>query len=272
MEAFGKQLLNRVGGLSVATLVSRWMETLDYRAAYYDPEVDPADPQFAGPMIYCFWHEYIPFLFYCRSFCHLAMLVSAHRDAELLSQAAGYLGFETVRGSTQRGGGTALRDLYRKGQYLNLAITPDGPRGPRRRLAPGAIFLSSKMQIPLVLIGLGYDRPWRMPTWDRFAVPKLYSQARAVISPAIQIPPDLERDGVEHYRSEMETMLNQFTTLAEDWAASGGRLAGEVPNGRKRAPRRAPKNEEILAPFAGSGEISLHNATYAKHDSVSEAA
>jgi lysophospholipid acyltransferase (LPLAT)-like uncharacterized protein len=238
MEAFTKQLVNRFGGLAAATLVSRWMETLDYRAAYYQPAADPAHPQFQGPMIYCFWHEYIPFLFYCRSFCHIAMLVSAHRDAELLSQAAGYLGFETVRGSTQRSGGTALRDLYRKGQYLNLAITPDGPRGPRRRLAPGAIFLSSKMQIPLVMIGLGYDRPWRMRTWDRFAVPPLYGQARAVIGPAIQIPPALERAGVEHYRSEMETMLNRFTTLAEDWAASGERMIGEVAAGRARARRR----------------------------------
>jgi lysophospholipid acyltransferase (LPLAT)-like uncharacterized protein len=176
------------------------------------------------------------------------MLVSAHRDAELLSQAAGYLGFDTVRGSTQRGGGTALRDLYRKGQYLNLAITPDGPRGPRRRLAPGAIFLSSKMQIPLVMIGLGYDRPWRMPTWDRFAVPPLYGQARAIIGPPIQLPPHLEREGVEHYRGEMETMLNRFTTLAEEWAASGARLTGEHTNGRLRAPQRQAAAPPFHAP------------------------
>lgn len=239
-----KSLLNRLGGLAVSTLVSRWMETLEYRAGYYDERLDPAHPEFQGPVIYVFWHEYIPFLFYIRSFCNIAMLVSAHRDAELLSQAARYQGFETVRGSTQRGGGTALRDLYRKGQYKNLAITPDGPRGPRRRLAPGAIFLSSKMQIPIVPIGLGYQACTRMSTWDRFAVPHLYTKARAIIGPALQMPATLDREGVEHYRRELEQMLNRLTELAERWAETGGRLEGETIGRRLRARRKRAMETE----------------------------
>ncbi len=230
-----KHVGNRLGGLGIATLVSNWMSSLDYAVAYYDEQLDPAHEAFQGPAIYCFWHEYIPFLFYTRSFCNIAMLVSAHRDAELLSQAAKYYGFETVRGSTQRGGGTALRDLYRKGRYMNLAITPDGPRGPRRCCAPGAIYLSSKMQIPVIAIGLGYDRPWRATTWDRFAMPKLYCRARAIVGPALQMPPDLDRQGVEHYRGELEHQLNTLSNHAEDWAASGQRMRGQRRGSRAYA-------------------------------------
>src|SRR5690606_12703958 len=118
-------------------------ETLEYQAAYYDISADPAHPTFRGPAVFVFWHEYIPLLFYVRSFCNVAMLVSAHRDAEVLSQAARFMGFATVRGSTQRGGGSALRAMRRRGRMMNLAITPDGPRGPRRRMAAGAIYLAS---------------------------------------------------------------------------------------------------------------------------------
>jgi lysophospholipid acyltransferase (LPLAT)-like uncharacterized protein len=230
--------LYRCGGLGAAALVSQWMQTLDYAVTYYDERLDPAHDDFRGPAIYVFWHEYIPFLFYTRAFCNIAMLVSAHRDAELLSQAARFCGFSTVRGSTQRGGGTALRDLYRKGQYMNLAITPDGPRGPRRRCAPGAIYLSSKMQIPIVAVGLGYNHPLRMRTWDQFALPPLYGRGRAILGPALQMPPELDRDGVEHYRCEVEHQLNTLTGLAEDWANSGKTMVGQQIGGRKFKKKR----------------------------------
>jgi lysophospholipid acyltransferase (LPLAT)-like uncharacterized protein len=249
--------LYRLGGLSAVALVSQWMKTLDYAVTYYDERLDPAHDEFRGPVIYVFWHEYIPFLFYTRSFCNIAMLVSQHRDAELLSQAARFYGFETVRGSTQRGGGTALRDLHRKGQYMNLAITPDGPRGPRRRCAPGAVYLSSKMQIPIVAVGLGYNRPYRMQTWDRFALPPMWGRGRAILGPALQMPAELDRDGVEHYRQEVEHQLNTLTTLAEDWADSGGTLVGQQIGGRKFAKKR---RVGVSQEEASNTEVRLHRA------------
>lgn len=104
---------------------------------------------------------------------------------------------------------------------MNLAITPDGPRGPRRCLAPGRVFLASKLNLPLVPFGIGYDRPWRMPTWDRFALPRPYSRARVVTGPRLHIPPDLDRESLEIHRQYVESLLNQLTDEAERWAASG---------------------------------------------------
>jgi lysophospholipid acyltransferase (LPLAT)-like uncharacterized protein len=181
------------------------------------------------------------------------MLVSAHRDAELLSQAARFMGFDTVRGSTQRGGGTALRDLQRRGRYMNLAITPDGPRGPRRRLAPGAIFLASKLQLPLIAIGLGYDRPWRMPTWDRFAVPRLYSRARIILGPRLYLPAHLDKDGVEHHRGEVELLLDRLTTCAEEWASSRRGMEGaEVAHRERAKPSEKCDTDAPLAEFSNN--------------------
>lgn len=205
------------------------MSTLDFRAVYYDPTVDPIHPEFCGPAIFLFWHEYIPFLFYLRGHCRIAMLLSRHRDAEWLAYAARHRGFDTVRGSTNRGGAAALLEMFRCGTAMNLAMTPDGPRGPRRRLAPGPVFVASRLGIPLVPIGLGYDRPWRLATWDRFAVPRLGSRARGVAGPKIFVPAEADRQVLEDYRRHVEAILNVLTVHAENWAASGRCHAHERP-------------------------------------------
>lgn len=237
------------GGLLGAASIRAWMSTLDYRVAFYDPLVDPAHPDCGGEKIYVFWHEFILFPIFLRGHCNLSMLLSRHRDAEMLSRAAHHLGFDFVRGSTYRGGLSALRELLRKSRSMHLTITPDGPRGPRRQLAQGPIYLSSKLGMPLVLLGLGYDRPWRLRSWDRFAVPRPYSRARAVISPPLHIPPDLDREGTEHYRRQVEQMLNRLTLEAEAWAEAGTRKLAELPLARQAAPLRRQRidREHALA-------------------------
>jgi hypothetical protein len=108
-----------------------------------------------------------------------------------------------------------------------LAFTPDGPLGPYRHLEPGAIWLASQLQLPIVLLGVGYDRQWRMPTWDHFVVPKPCARGRIISSPMFSIPKRLSRADLDHYQQKMETLLTQLTEEAEAWAVSGEPLAGE---------------------------------------------
>ena len=246
-------LLVKLGGLLGATAIRSWMSTLDYRVAYYDPTVDPVHPGYHGQKIYIFWHEYILFPLVMRGHCNLAMLLSRHGDAEILSRTAYHLGFDCVRGSTRRGGVAALRALFAKSRHMNLTITPDGPKGPRRVLAPGPVFLASKLGLPLVLLGLGYDRPWRVNSWDRFALPRPGSRARAVVSPALDLPRDLDREGLEHYRLEVERLLNRLTLEAEAWAEAGSHKLYEEParrehlySRRRHAPR--PARSDLILP------------------------
>ncbi len=232
------RFLTNLGGYLGATFIRNWMRMLEYKCAYYDPTVDPVNSGYSGQKIYIFWHEYILFPIYLRGNCNLAMLLSMHHDADVLSRTAYHLGFDFVRGSTFSGGATALRALMEKSQNMNLTITPDGPRGPRRKLSQGPIYLASKLNLPIVAIGFGYDRPWRFNSWDRFALPKPFSRARAVFSPELKIPANLDRKGVEHYRQEVDLMLNRLTLEAEAWAESGTRKTGEVPMIRETAPVR----------------------------------
>ncbi|MCH8922345.1 MAG: lysophospholipid acyltransferase family protein [Planctomycetes bacterium] len=246
---FNHPLLTKLTGLLGAKAIRAWMSTLDYQCAYYDPAVDPVHPDFSGNKIYIFWHEYILFPLNLRGHCNMTMLLSRHRDAEVLSHTAHHLGFGTVRGSSGRGGTAALRELAAKSRQMNLIITPDGPRGPRRTLASGPIFLASKLRMPLIATGFGYDRPWRMRSWDRFALPRPYTRARAIVSPEIRIPPKLDRESIEFYRQRVEVLMNRLCDEAETWAESGTRKIGQVamrPEPVRRKLRRIDQPHQQL--------------------------
>ncbi|HEY4232450.1 MAG TPA: lysophospholipid acyltransferase family protein [Lacipirellulaceae bacterium] len=239
---FRSALAAKLGGLVAAKSILTWMQTLDTRAVFYDRAVDPAFGV-SGPRIYIFWHEYLLLPLALRGHCHLSMLLSQHADADILAHIAHHVGFDCVRGSSRRGGARALMELEEQSQRKHLTITPDGPRGPRRQLAMGAVYLASRLQLPLVVMGFGYDRPWRVNSWDRFAVPRPFSRARAVIGPAMMVPADLDRSDLEHCRQRAERLMNCLTREAETWAAAGTRKMGEVVI----APRIGPPPKVELA-------------------------
>lgn len=227
--------------------IRQWMATLDCRADFGDITVDPVHPGYRGAKIYVFWHENILLPLYLRGHSNISMLLSRHVDANILDRVARMMGFGVVRGSTFRGGTEALRELAARATTGNLTITPDGPRGPRRRLAAGCVFLASTLRIPIVAMGFGYERPWRFGTWDRFALPRPWTRARGVVSRAIDIPPDLDRDGIEHHREGIERLLVALSDDAEEWATRGGRRPGERVV-RKEPSRHAARAAALPGP------------------------
>ncbi len=209
----------RLGGLGLAQLIDTWMGTVEFRAHYQDMRADPVHPDPLPAAIYILWHEYIMTPFFLRPNANFAMLLSQHRDAEWLTRAAHLRGFETIRGSTNRGGVAALRNMFQRQSSVRIAITPDGPRGPRRQLAPGCIYIASKLQLPIIVAGIGYDRPWRIrKAWDQFAIPRPCSRARVVFGEPIYVPEELSREGMTDWQQYVERELNTVTQHAEDWA------------------------------------------------------
>lgn len=240
------RLRTRLAGGAAAWGMRAWMRTLDYRGCFEDGAVDPKLPA-SRPRIYVFWHEYILLPLYLRGHCNLSMLLSKHRDADILDCVARQMGFQCVRGSTYNGATAALRELSRRGRSQHLTITPDGPRGPRRRLAQGAVFLASRMQMPIVALGFGCDRPWRARSWDRFAVPRPFSRARCLVSSEIHIPSGISRTELERRRLDVEQRLNDLSDQADAWAASGAARRGSVAARRERLPPHAAAHCEPRA-------------------------
>ena len=227
----------RLGGTLLAFGIRAWMRTLDAKIACYEPEMDPAVSCFQGPAIYVVWHEYLALPPCHRRGCDVTMLLSQHRDAHWLSEMISQFGFKTVRGSTSRGGVKAILQITREFRNTSLVITPDGPRGPRRELSSGCIYIAGLLGIPIVPLGCGFDRPWRNKgSWDKFAIPRPSSRARIVLGPAIHVPRKLSKDEIEAYRIHAEQVLTAVTLESETWASDGIARIGQrsfypVPQG-----------------------------------------
>jgi lysophospholipid acyltransferase (LPLAT)-like uncharacterized protein len=221
----------RIAAFFAAGLIRLWMGTVRYRFAGSEAGAHPADPR-VGRFIYAFWHESLLVPTILKTTCRI--LSSQHADGELMAQVCRRLGFQVVRGSTTRGGVSALLELTTGGQAAHVAFTPDGPRGPRRRVQLGTVALASLTGLPIVAFGVGFSRAWRARSWDRFAVPRPFSTAFIVTAPVLHVPANLDREGLECHRLFLEQRLLDATATAESWAESGveptADAVGNVPS------------------------------------------
>jgi lysophospholipid acyltransferase (LPLAT)-like uncharacterized protein len=107
------------------------------------------------------------------------------------------------------------------GRAHHLAITPDGPRGPRRRIQDGAIYLASRSSMSLVPTGFAFENPWRAGSWDRTALPRPFTRARCIVGPPIDVPEDLDRRQMAEYRGRVQSAMDQVQEQAEVLAETG---------------------------------------------------
>src|SRR3954468_9976148 len=201
-------LLFRGIGIGGAWLVRRLVGTCRFHFRYADPGVNPEVARKAGRRyIYAFYHEVMLFPAYFWAWPEMQILISDHRDGEMITQVVRRLGFGVVRGSTTRGGARALREMTQRADRAPLCVTPDGPRGPRRHVHQGLAYLASRTGLPIVGAGMAFRDPWRAKSWDRFAVPRPFRAAACVTPEAVYIPPDADRDTLEIYRQEVERRM-----------------------------------------------------------------
>jgi lysophospholipid acyltransferase (LPLAT)-like uncharacterized protein len=150
------------------------------------------------PVALLLWHGQILPLLYAMRFQSIACLVSTHRDGEIVAQIAERLGCKLVRGSSSRGADRALLGLVRTlKDGFTVAVTPDGPRGPYRSFAPGALVAAHRAGAPVVAFGVHATRAWYLKSWDRFMIPKPFARLTIVFDDAIQVPAESTRQAAE---------------------------------------------------------------------------
>ena len=131
---------------------------------------------------------------------------------------------------------SAVRGMLKAGRDCHLALTPDGPRGPRQKVKPGLIYLAARLGLPIVPVGFGYERPWRLQSWDRFALPVPFGTLVGVLGEELRVPAGLDRDGLERYRKLVEERCLAATAEAEARAArTNGTAAEERRNEARQA-------------------------------------
>jgi lysophospholipid acyltransferase (LPLAT)-like uncharacterized protein len=199
-------------------LVRRLGSTIDYHFRYADPAVNPEVARRMGRRyIYAFFHEVMLFPAHYWAWPSMHILISDHRDGELITQVIKRLGFGVVRGSTTRGGTRALREMSLRIDRGNLCVTPDGPRGPRRHVHQGLVYLASRTGLPVVGAGMAFKKNWRARSWDRFCVPLPFTPAACVAPEAVVVPPDADRETLEACRLEVERRMQAAMIEAEEW-------------------------------------------------------
>ncbi|MGQ3685340.1 MAG: lysophospholipid acyltransferase family protein [Candidatus Loosdrechtia sp.] len=169
--------------------------------------------------IYAVWHCMILAPAYTGKGSNVQVLISQHSDGEYIAQVVKRLGFGVIRGSTTRGGMRALKALIDKAKAgYSLAITPDGPRGPRFVVQSGGIYLGKKTQLPIIPIVIGLSGYWELRSWDRFRIPKPFSRALIMYGEPIYIPSEPGKEDVEYYRLLLEKTMREMADKVDKLA------------------------------------------------------
>jgi hypothetical protein len=193
--------------------------------------------------IYCGWHgrSFIPAQFFKGR--GVWCIISHSRDGEMQKRIFTRYGFRVIRGSTGRGGERALVESIRVlRQGDEMAITPDGPRGPSGVVQPGVLMMARKSGCALVPVGSSARRGWYAPTWDRYMIPWAFSRAAFVFGAPIYVPSDADEDTVEGIRQNLEAEIHRMQARAD--AITGAKPPAEKSCGGREKQEKPASNHD----------------------------
>src|SRR5262245_46811419 len=215
MNTVGRWLLLRVAPPLAHAYIRILHATMRIRAEGAE-RLDAArrDP---GRYILCFWHSRFVLMPYSYPGPRIVVLSSNHRDAEALVSILRKFGIEQARGSTTSGGTTGMRQILRKvAEGCDVGMTPDGPKGPRRRVQPGVVAVARFTGLPIVPVTFSASPARRLRTWDRTLLPKFFARGLFVYGEPIVVPRDADEKTSEDKRLALEAELDRITDLADD--------------------------------------------------------
>ena len=196
-----------------APLIGALCRTLRWRVEGTD-HYDAIVSQRRQP-IFAFWHGRILAATYYWRNRGIVVMTSQNFDGEWIARIVRRFGYGTARGSTSRGARRALVQLkHDVAVGPPAAFTVDGPRGPARRVQPGAVWLAGATGNPILPFHVEADRHWSTGSWDRTQVPKPFSRAAVVIGKPFEVL-DASSDGaLEGHRAELERVLGELSARA----------------------------------------------------------
>jgi lysophospholipid acyltransferase (LPLAT)-like uncharacterized protein len=144
------------------------------------------------------------------------MLISAHRDGQLIAKTVGHFGIHTIEGSTSKGGATALRAMLKNLKNGEcIGITPDGPRGPRMRASAGVVNVAKMSGVPVIPCSFGTTSRKHINSWDRFCAAYPFSKGVFVWGEPIEVPKSAKGEELEAYQQKIEDALTHVTNESD---------------------------------------------------------
>lgn len=167
-------------------------------------------------LILIFWHGRLPFM----AFIHKRwwkrvgkppkIIISNHKDGQIITNIMKHFGVKTIRGSSSKGSTSVYREAFKSiDEGYQIGITPDGPRGPYHSIADGAIVLAQKKSLEIFLVNYEASSFWELKTWDKMIIPKPFSTINYEIHGPYDISSLTLEQSKELIKSELELIANE---------------------------------------------------------------
>lgn len=216
-EAAGVTMGDRIVLAAAPRIGALWLRTARATMRLRWMGRSSALPDDGAPVIYAFWHDQLAMMPWVQLRPPSVVAVSRSRDGELTVRLFQRLGVEAVRGSSSRGGSAALRGLVRAARSgRDLAITPDGPRGPRWQAKEGAAWLARATGRPLLPVAFAGRPQIRLDTWDRLALPMPFGRGVFVYGELLWVDRTAGSKARRAATAELDRRLGEVTTRAAD--------------------------------------------------------
>ena len=166
--------------------------------------------------LYCVWHDSMVIPTFAGKHRSTAALTSQHADGSFVAHVLRWVGVSAIRGSTNRMGAGAMRQLIRTTEDKHIVVTPDGPRGPRRQMSIGIVFLASHTGRAVVPTAYSCSRCWKVKgSWTDLVIPKPFANVFLLAGDPIKVPPALGRDELQQYATVIQAEMDRLNERAE---------------------------------------------------------
>lgn len=209
-----RNFLRTLGNIFIIRIVNILCRSLKINEVNKEviPQLESENKNF----VTAFWHGTMTLPWFLLKNYDMVGLTSKSKDGDLLAKILRYWKYRVIRGSSTKGGDVALGIMIDHAKNKkSIAITPDGPRGPAKKMKPGAVIIAKKTGIPLVLIGVGYKKKKILKSWDSFQIPSLFSEVNIIYSDPIYVSKELSYDETSKIIENCGNLLNELQTKAE---------------------------------------------------------
>lgn len=214
----GAWVAKLVGWLVVATL--KLLFATCRKEFVLSPGTNGWTADVTGRFLYAVWHDVLFFPLLMAKPQNMSALASRHQDGSYVAEILRLLNVQPFRGSTARGGAQAVRQLLGVAQQLHITLTPDGPRGPRREMKDGIVFLASRTGLGIVPAAFSCRRGLRIQgTWTDMLLPLPFTTTYCLLGEPIYVPSEMTREETDFHRQRVQDAMDRLYARVDAWAA-----------------------------------------------------
>ncbi len=192
------------------------------------PDTNPYSKSTQHCFLYCVWHDSMIVPTFGGRHRRTAALTSQHMDGSFVAHVLRFVGISTIRGSTNRISPGAIRKLIKTAESKHLVITPDGPRGPRRKMSVGIVFLASHTGRAIVPTAYSCTRYWTIPgNWTDLVIPKPFSKVFLMAADPVEVPAELDSSQLREQADLIQSTMDSLNSTAECLAKKTTSVKGD---------------------------------------------